>query len=168
MTTNRCACTHAFLKIVIAWALKLFCEARCGEDAVKWCRTNAVDVVPMDMNMPGIGGLEATRKISPDRQRIIKVIALTVHTGANPLPASDAGWRSWLSQAAKRCAQECVSAIRSVYSGQRYIASDIVFLQQTALSQRSSLQKTETPFASLPGTRVADYADDHQGSEGRK
>ncbi len=37
--------------------IKVVGEACCGEDAVKWCRTNAVDVVLMDMNMPGIGGL---------------------------------------------------------------------------------------------------------------
>ncbi len=60
-------------------------EACCGEDAVKWCRTHQVDVILMDMNMPGIGGLEATRKIvrfNPD----IKIIMLTIHT-ENPLPA---------------------------------------------------------------------------------
>lgn len=42
--------------------------------------------------------------------------------------------------------QEVVSAIRSVYSGQRYIASDIA--QQMALSQDRT-RKTESPFASL-------------------
>ncbi|EAB8122323.1 TPA: response regulator, partial [Escherichia coli] len=28
--------------------IKVVGEASCGEDAVKWCRTNAVDVVLMD------------------------------------------------------------------------------------------------------------------------
>lgn len=63
--------------------IKVVGEACCGEDAVKWCRTNAVDVVLMDMNMPGIGGLEATRKIARSTADI-KVIMLTVHT-ENPV-----------------------------------------------------------------------------------
>ncbi|HCH8232425.1 TPA: excinuclease ABC subunit UvrC [Salmonella enterica] len=124
--------------------IKVVGEACCGEDAVKWCRTNAVDVVLMDMNMPGIGGLEATRKIARSTADI-KVIMLTVHT-ENPLPAKvmQAGAAGYLSKGA--APQEVVSAIRSVYSGQRYIASDIA--QQMALSQIEPA-KTETPFASL-------------------
>lgn len=42
--------------------------------------------------------------------------------------------------------QEVVNAIRSVFAGQRYIASDIA--QQMALSQIEP-EKTESPFASL-------------------
>lgn len=77
--------------------IKVVGEACCGEDAVKWCRTNAVDVVLMDMNMPGIGGFEATRKIARSTADI-KVIMLTVHT-ENPLPAKvmQAGAAGYLS-----------------------------------------------------------------------
>lgn len=119
-------------------------EATCGEDAVKWCRVNNIDVVLMDMNMPGIGGLEATRKIvrfNPD----IKIIMLTIHT-ENPLPTKvmKAGAAGYLSKAA--APQEVINAIRSVNSGQRYIASDIA--QQMALSQIEP-QKNESPFSCL-------------------
>ena len=111
--------------------IKVAGEACCGEDAVKWCRANSADVVLMDMNMPGIGGLEATRKIARSVAGT-KVIMLTVHT-ENPLPAKvmQAGAAGYLSKGA---------------SGQRYIASDIA--QQMALSQIEP-EKTESPFASL-------------------
>lgn len=143
LSLNTAAYTSETLRAAIS-AIDNVGEACCGEDAVKWCRTNAVDVVLMDMNMPGIGGLEATRKIARSTADI-KVIMLTVHT-ENPLPAKvmQAGAAGYLSKGA--APQEVVSAIRSVYSGQRYIASDIA--QQMALSQIEPA-KTETPFASL-------------------
>lgn len=119
-------------------------ELSNGEDAVKWCRTNPVDVVLMDMNMPGIGGLEATRKIARSSSDT-KVIMLTIHT-ENPLPAKvmQAGAAGYLSKGA--APQEVINAIRSVNAGQRYIASDIA--QQMALSQIEP-DKTQSPFASL-------------------
>lgn len=80
--------------------IKVVGEACCGEDAVKWRRSNTVDVVLMDMSMPGIGGLEATRKIARSSADI-KVIMLTVHT-ENPLPAKvmQAGAAGYLSKGA--------------------------------------------------------------------
>ena len=39
--------------------MKVIGEAESGEDAVKWCRSNEPDVILMDINMPGIGGLDA-------------------------------------------------------------------------------------------------------------
>jgi two-component system invasion response regulator UvrY len=123
--------------------IKVVGEAQCGEDAVKWCRGNSADIILMDMNMPGIGGLEATRKIvryTPD----IKIIMLTIHT-ENPLPAKvmQAGAAGYLSKGA--APQEVINAIRSVHAGQRYIASDIA--QQMALSQLEP--QAENPFSTL-------------------
>ena len=43
--------------------MKVIGEAESGEDAVKWCRNNDPDVILMDINMPGIGGLDAMNKI---------------------------------------------------------------------------------------------------------
>ncbi|MDA9557004.1 UvrY/SirA/GacA family response regulator transcription factor [Vibrio sp.] len=118
-------------------------EASSGEEAVKWCRSNHPDVILMDMNMPGINGLEATKKIlrfNPD----IKIIVLTVHT-ENPFPTKlmQAGASGYLTKGAGP--DEMVNAIRMVHSGQRYISPEIA--QQMALSQFSS--NSDNPFADL-------------------
>ncbi len=81
--------------------IKVVGEAISGEEAVKWCRSNHADIILMDMNMPGIGGLEATRKIlrfNPD----VKIIVLTVHT-ENPFPTKvmQAGASGYLTKGAE-------------------------------------------------------------------
>ena len=122
---------------------KVVGEAESGEKAVQWCRSNQANVILMDMNMPGIGGLEATKKIlrfNPD----IKIIVLTVHT-ENPFPTKvmQAGAAGYLTKGAGP--DEMVNAIRMVNSGQRYISPEIA--QQMALSQFSPA--SENPFADL-------------------
>jgi len=97
----------------------------------------------MDMNMPGIGGLDAMHRILRINEAI-KVIMLTIYT-ENPFPSKvmQAGASGYLSKAA--CPNEVLSAIRSVHSGQRYLAPEIA--QQMALSQISPI--TEDPFSVL-------------------
>lgn len=123
--------------------MKVVGEADSGESSVKWCRANHADVILMDMNMPGIGGLEATKKIlrfNPD----IKIIVLTIHT-ENPFPTKvmQAGAAGYLTKGA--APDEMVNAIRMVNSGQRYISPEIA--QQMALSQFSA--PSDNPFKEL-------------------
>ncbi|MBD1577057.1 UvrY/SirA/GacA family response regulator transcription factor [Vibrio sp. S11_S32] len=123
--------------------MKVVGEANSGEESVKWCRANHADVILMDMNMPGIGGLEATKKIlrfNPD----VKIIVLTIHT-ENPFPTKvmEAGGSGYLTKGAGP--DEMVNAIRMVNSGQRYISPEIA--QQMALSQFSA--PSDNPFKEL-------------------
>jgi len=123
--------------------IKVLGEVDNGEAAVQWCRKNCPDVVLMDMNMPGIGGLEATKKIlrfNPD----IKIIVLTVYS-ENPFPTKvmQAGASGYLTKGA--APQEMINAIRMVNSGQRYLSPQIA--QQMALSQFSSTE--DNPFKAL-------------------
>ena len=52
-------------------------QADCGEEAVRLARELSPDVVLMDIKMPGIGGLEATRRMLRQDDGL-RVIAVTV------------------------------------------------------------------------------------------
>jgi len=123
--------------------MKVIGEAESGEDAVKWCRSNHPDVVLMDINMPGIGGLDAMHRILRINEDI-KIIMLTMHT-ENPFPSKvmQAGAVGYLSKSA--APDEVLAAIRAVNAGQRYLAPEIA--QQMALSQISPV--SDDPFSVL-------------------
>lgn len=123
--------------------LKVIGEVETGEEAVKFCREHEPNVVLMDMNMPGIGGLEATKKIiryTPD----VKVIVLTVHS-EDPFPTKvmQMGASGYLTKGSGP--DEMINAIRAVNSGQRYLPADIA--QQMALNQFKSAE--DNPFNGL-------------------
>jgi len=115
-------------------------EAVDGEEALSLARKVRPHVVLMDANMPGIGGLEATRRLirfDPD----VKVVAVTVHN-EEPFPTKfmQAGASGYLTKGAD--ISEIVMAIRQVHSGKRYITPEIA--QEMAL--KAINPEDETPF----------------------
>jgi two-component system, NarL family, invasion response regulator UvrY len=123
--------------------IKVVAEARKGEEALVLAKDIRPNVVLMDVKMPGIGGLEATRKllrIDPD----IKVLVVTVCSddlfAAKLLQAGASGYLTKNASMA-----EMVQAIRAVHSGQRYISPSVA--QQLAFKHISD--KEESPFSSL-------------------
>ena len=94
-----------------------------GEDAVNAVRTEAPDLILMDVNMPGIGGVEATRKILKIAPNA-RVIAVTVLSD-DPFPNQllDAGARGYISKGSG--SEEMLEAIRMVMRGQHYISGDV-------------------------------------------
>jgi len=118
-------------------------EAETGEQAIKFARQLDPNIILLDANMPGIGGLEACRRIirhNPD----IKVIALTVHAD-EPYPSRflQAGASGYLTKGTG--VNEMVKAIRQVNSGQRYISAEIA--QQLAL--KPFKPDNDSPFDTL-------------------
>ena len=99
-------------------------EASNGEDSYHLVDDLNPDIIIMDINMPGIGGLEAISRLYK-RNPKIKIIALTVHeTEPFPTRVLGAGAKGYLS---KRCVpQELISAIRSVHSGRTFITTQVI------------------------------------------
>ena len=118
-------------------------EAATGEEAVRLVRKQKPDVVIMDVSMPGIGGLEATRKIKTISSRI-GVIVVTIY-GNDPYPYRllEAGASGYLTKGCS--AAEMVAAIRAVHAGGRYLDAEIA--NTLALSAVSG--STRSPFDEL-------------------
>jgi two-component system invasion response regulator UvrY len=98
-------------------------EAESGEVAREIVRSNNIDIVLMDLNMPGMGGLEATRRVvSGDSE--CKVIGLSLYVeGPYPRRFMELGGSGYVSKAADT--DELVHAIRTVASGQPYLSHDV-------------------------------------------
>ncbi|MDH3949214.1 MAG: UvrY/SirA/GacA family response regulator transcription factor [Gammaproteobacteria bacterium] len=124
-------------------SIKIVGEAVSGEQALEQVSENDPDVVLMDINMPGIGGLEATRKLL-HRKPKLKIIMVTMHE--DELFAQrllKAGAMGYLTKGAK--VDEILQAIRAVMADQRYLCPAIA--QQIALGQMAEEQSS--PFDSL-------------------
>lgn len=118
--------------------IKVIGEAKSGEEAIKLAKSLKPDVILMDVKMPGIGGLEATRKIIrtlPDA----KIIAVTI-CGDEPFPSRfmQAGASGYITKGSSL--EEMVKAIRTVFNGQRYLSPEVA--QQLALKHFNNEETT--------------------------
>ncbi len=94
-----------------------------GPTALELARQRRPDVVVMDIAMPGMSGIEATRRIAAEFPRI-RVLALSMEVARRfVVDVLKAGAQGFLS---KDCAQdELVSAIRLVAAGEPYLGPRI-------------------------------------------
>ncbi|MGM0521622.1 MAG: UvrY/SirA/GacA family response regulator transcription factor [Pseudomonadota bacterium] len=122
--------------------IRIVGEADDGESAVAQSRQLRPDVVLMDIRMPGIGGLEATRRLHRGMEDI-RVLILTAHMEDNVARKMlEAGATGFLSKGAEPA--EMIDAIRQVFHGNRYISQEIA--QRLALS---NFTHKDNPFAPL-------------------
>jgi two-component system response regulator NreC len=98
-------------------------EAASGEEAVEQARALRPDLVVMDISMPGVGGLEATRRLR-DLGLETRVLVLTVHAEERYLlPVLQAGGSGYVRKSSAHT--DLLEAIRRVHRGE-------VFLYPTA------------------------------------
>ena len=86
-----------------------------GEDAVRRTVELAPDVVLMDLNLPGIPGLEATRRILAQAPSVAVLVLTMVDDDDSVLAALQVGARGYLLKGAVQ--EEVLAAIRAVAGG---------------------------------------------------
>jgi two-component system invasion response regulator UvrY len=127
---------HALVRVGFRMLLadqqvEVVAEADSGEEACRECARVRPDVVVMDLSMPGMGGIEAVRRLLAQDPRL-RVLALSAHEDtAHARRVLDAGALGYLT---KRSAPEAlIDAVQTVARGERYL--DAHTAQALAMAQ---------------------------------
>ena len=119
---------HAVVREGVRRLLSVFVEATVleatsGREALAVFRAEKPEVVILDLNLPGAGGLDLLRRLLIDDPKT-KILIFSMHT--TPLyvaRALQAGARGYISKGA--AADEFVEAIRRVMAGGKYVERDL-------------------------------------------
>ncbi len=118
-------------------------EASEGKEAIEKVRELVPDVVVMDIAMPGLDGLEATRRIRKEIPKV-KVLVLTQHDNKEYILSSiKAGAAGYVPKTA--LGSELVSAIRAIHRGDSFLYPSAA----TALVEHYRQQAEEEPYDRL-------------------
>ena len=103
---------------------KVVAEASDGKEAVAKVKETQPDLVLMDVAMPGLDGIEATKQLTKNRKSKLHVLVLTMyadeHFAARLLRSGASGYV--VKDAAPA---ELVDAVRTVHEGKRYISASL-------------------------------------------
>ena len=134
--------------LALAGDIEVVGEAGNGNEALKMVKELEPDVVLMDIAMPIMGGLEATRRIRKEFPRT-RVLVLTQYDDKEYVfPVIEAGASGFISKAA--ASSELASGIRSVYHGDSYLSPSVAkFLVEEV--QHVGQRTSHDPYEQLTG-----------------
>jgi DNA-binding NarL/FixJ family response regulator len=121
-------------------------EAETGEQAVEVAASTGPDIVVMDITMPGIGGIEATRQILASQPNVAILMLTMLDDGPSVLAAIRAGARGYLVKGAG--GEEALSAIRAVAHGEIVISAAVAAEVLSRLGPAQASPLAASPAAS--------------------
>lgn len=137
------------LLLAEAAMIEIVGEAAKGTEAVVLTAEYMPDVVLMDLNMPGMNGIEATRQILAKAPRTGILVLTMFEDDESVLAAMKAGARGYLLKGAE--GDEAIRAITAVSKGEAIFSPSIasrLFGYFDSRKQQSSLHSAE-PFPEL-------------------
>lgn len=118
--------------------IKVVADTSSGHELLETLKTKDADVVLMDINMPGMDGIEATKRLS-DKYPHIKVIALTMHEEIGYFNKMiEAGARGFLLKKTNK--DQLEEAINAVFTGGNYYAEEFVISMQKPTASTNQIQ----------------------------
>jgi DNA-binding NarL/FixJ family response regulator len=124
--------------------IQVVAEADSGEQACYIYNDFLADVLVMDLSMPGIGGLEAVRRILMVVPRA-KIVIFTMHENSTfATQALSAGARCYVAKSG--LADDLLMAIREAHAGRTYISPNIAqkIVMRTISGEQDPIQKLST------------------------
>src|SRR3954449_4313195 len=126
-------------------------EAEDGEDAIAKAEEHAPDVLLMDVRMPRVSGIEATRRLA-ETMPTMKILMLTVSDEEDDLyEAIKAGATGYLLK--EISIEEVADAVRAVMQGQTLISPSMA---SKLIQEFNSLAKRAEEKQSVPAPRLTD------------
>lgn len=119
--------------------------ASSGEEAMVLAKELEPDVMMMDVKMPGMGGVEATKRIKLANKNIQVIAVTSCDDDLYPSKLMRAGASAYLTKRATP--DEMIEAVNKVVSGKTYISTEIA--QQLALRSSIGVTGDDSPFSTL-------------------
>lgn len=133
--------------LALAGDVEVVGEATNGSEALKKVEELSPDVVLMDISMPVMGGLEATRRICKEFSKT-KVLVLTQYDDKEYFfPVIESGASGFISKAA--ASSELTAGIRSVFRGDSYLSPSVTKLLVENYQNTASQRSTQDPYNRL-------------------
>jgi len=132
---------------MLAADIEVVGEATNGKEALEKVRQLVPDVVLMDLAMPVMGGLEATRRIRREFQKT-KVLTLTQYDDSEyVVPVIEAGARGFVSKMA--AFSELASAIQAVHNGGSFLSPSAAAALVEERQQKNTAEGQKDPYQQL-------------------
>ena len=126
-------------------AIDIVGEAGTGDEAVELAAARDPDVILMDLNMPGFGGIEATRRITTNAPHV-GILVVTMSDASDSLfAAMRAGARGYLLKGADGA--ETLRAVHSVASGEAIFSPKVA---QRLIDYFGSPRDPSSPRGAVP------------------
>ena len=140
---------HSLIREGLNWVIsrnpdiEIVCEAASGTEIMPLLKKNDVDILVLDISMPGSNFLDTMRRIQTELSDI-KVLVLSTHPEESyALRAIDAGAKGYLTK--RHSSEELAKAIRHIYRGNRYITQTLAELL---------LKERDTDHTKLPHEKL--------------